>query len=705
MNLILLLSPLAVTIVIFLLGFGIGRLVLRRWRRQFDSPLEFHCVAGGIGMGLLAHVVLLLGLAGQWRATAFAIIGCLLAGTAIVGFWPIRRNGSSQLRWSGLPAPVEVIALAALAILVACQALRTTTPSANYDVLEYHLGAVRHWLREGRIFRFPHLFYASLPFEAEMWYATGCFLEGNPLLPATPKLINFGLLLCNLATLFVLASALSGPRPFRLLACLIFAVHPLSSIGAADALNDLGLTWYAALACVVWLKWMMKRERPLFVLWAVFLGLTVCCKYTAVGLIVFPAFLFLLPAAFVVLRDSARKSQTTDAAAPRRRQYTFVQLVGDWALLGLIIAAVFSPWALKNWLHHGNPVYPLLSGLFPSPAWSPDQTSFYLEAHGRFDPSRLNNWLTYLSTIAHNLGRLGVWLMLAVAAGCIWKRKDVGVAALTAFVAVAIVFHSCLRGNPTRFLLPILPVAIALAARFIEQIHRTGSPLRAVVIAPFILWIGLGLLVAIDAPRWREIAPRFARVGTPVYAEAPAASDLIAYLFSNMSRLEALAQALGPGVVESQRFINEQTPPDSRVFLLYEARIGCFDRQVEAGSVFDKSPLVERAVGLRSGSELLDRLRSEGFDYLYVNEFELARLMDTYTPKVAFERFNVIPVFSRSADIRFAAAHRDLYPPYLQDHRFLQCKSLIQDFVETCRRRAVYAIQPGFPHGIWIAPL
>ena len=48
------------------------------------------------------------------------------------------------------------------------------------------------------------------------------------------------------------------------------------------------------------------------------------------------------------------------------------------------------------------------------------------------------------------------------------------------------------------------------------------------------------------------------------------------------------------------------------MFLLYEARIGCFDRPVEVGSVFDRSPLLERAVGARSGEELFDRLRREG---------------------------------------------------------------------------------------------
>jgi len=689
MNLVLLIYPTAAALLIFVIGLGVGQLVLRPWRWRFDSPLEFHCIAGGVGMGVGAHAVLLLGLMGQWRAGGFIALGLVLAGAAVAGFRPFRRNETKQPWWDGRPTPVEVVALGTLAVILACQALRTTTPPANYDVLEYHVGAVQHWLHAGRIFPFPHLFYAALPFEVEMWYATGCFLEGNPLLPATPKLICYGLLLCNLATLYTLASALGIQRPFRLFTCLIFAAHPLASVGAADALNDLGVTWFASLAFLTWLKWLTKRDRVSFVLCAGFLGFTICCKYTAVGLIVFPVFIFLLPVA-------AFSPPASHLPPPASR---LLHLLADWAVAGVIIAAVFWPWAFKNVLHHGNPVYPLVSGWFPSATWSPEQTDFYLAAHGRTNPAHAAYWIAF----AHNLLRLGPWLIVAIAAGCFWKRAGVGVIALTAFMVTGILVHSVFPGNPTRFLLPFLPLAAALGACFIEQIHCTATPLRAAVIAPFVFWIGLGALSAVDPPKFRPLALGFERMGLPVFTDAPAAGDLMAYLFSNMTRLEVLGQALGPSVVASRRFINEQTPPNARILLLYEARIAGFDRWVEVGSVFDRSPLVERAFHLRTADQLLDRLRFEGFDYLYVNEFELARLIDTYALPSARQAKPVF--FGPGIDIRNAASRTDLYPPYFQDQRFLRCQAVIEDFIKICRGRAIYTISPDFPYGIWIAPL
>jgi len=487
MNLLRLTLPAVATLFIFALGLGLGRLGLRRWRWRFDSPLEFHCVAAGIGMGVLAHAALLLGLVGAWRASGFIPAGLVLVAAAVAGFRPCRRDGPGPPRPGMQPTPTEVIALITLAVIAVCMGLRATPPSANYDVLEYHLGAVRHWLRQGRIFAFPHLFYASLPFEVEMWYAPGCFLEGNPLLPATPKLLNFGLLLCNLATLYVLASTLCHSRRLRLLACLIFAIHPLTTIVALDALNDLGLTWYASLACLAWLKWLTRRERVFFALWAVFLGLTVCCKYTAVGLVVFPAIVCLLPLAVLATPRSPNASLADSTRLDWRGWRTVRQLAGRWALIGAIIAVVFSPWALKNALHHGNAVYPLLSSVFPSATWSPEQTQFYLAAHDRTDPSHAAYWLA----LARNVARLGPWLLAAVVLGCVVRRNRAVATALACAVALGVAVHSYFPGNPARFMLPSLPIAAVLAARFAEQAHHPKLPLRAAVVAPFVLWIAI----------------------------------------------------------------------------------------------------------------------------------------------------------------------------------------------------------------------
>jgi len=356
---------------------------------------------------------------------------------------------------------------------------------------------------------------------------------------------------------------------------------------------------------------------------------------------------------------------------------------------------------LKNALHHGNAVYPLLSSVFPSATWSPEQTQFYLAAHDRTDPSHAAYWLA----LARNVARLGPWLLAAVVLGCVVRRNRAVATALACAVALGVAVHSYFPGNPARFMLPSLPIVAVLAARFAEQAHHSKLPLRAAVVAPFILWIALGVLAAVDPPKASVPAAAFGRVGLPVFAEGSSARNLVAYLFSRTSRLDILSQALGPEVVRSQRFINEQTPPGSHVFLLYEARIGCFDRPVEVGSVFDRSPLLEHAAGARSGDDLRERLRTAGFDYLYVNEFELARLIRTYAPRPLYNERVARLGEPDNRRIDRIEAWIDLYPPYHQDPRFLESQRIIEQFIASRRRRAVYTLRPNFPHGLWIAPL
>ncbi len=684
-----------VGLVIFAAGAGVGRLVLQCLRARFQTPLELHCIALGLGMGILSHATLLLGLAGGWRANGFAILAVLFLLAATAGY--LSRTVALRLRlWATPQTPIEVLALIALALAVFCVGLRAIPPPANYDVLEYHLGAVQHWLREGRIVAFPRLFYAALPFEVEMWYALGCFAEGNPLLPAVPKWINFGVYVSNIAAVYAISAVGCRERALRLLACLLFAIHPISLKTAADALNDQGVAWYSALAVLAWLRWFERNEQRFFYLWAIFLGLAVCCKYTAAGLVVFPAAAVLLGAGCV----RGWGGYGRDGQNGRGGRYGWSGPVISFFLFFLMVGVVFGPWAAKNAVHHGNPVYPLLARWFPTENWSPEQTDFYMAAHGRTNPGEATYWRSVLK----NLTGMGWWLAAVLGLGLWTRRRDMAYHCLIVAWVLGLLVHSVFPKNPDRFMLVFLPTAAALAAWAIEGIPGSGKPWRACAAAPFVLWIGTALLGLFNPAKGEVPASAVGRIGFPTAAEGPSAPALAMHLFSTTPRLEVLEWALGPDVVASQRFVNERTTPDARIFLLYEARIGCFERRVSVGSVFDRSPLADYAAGMESSSQLLGRLQEEGFDYLYVNEFELRRIVGTYTPRTLP---SLEPLLEAAAgDIREARRLAPFYPPFQQDPRLdPKTMTVILEFIELCRRHAVFELRPGVPYGLWIAPL
>lgn len=700
MVVIQLLHPLAVTALIFAVALGLGRLLLRRWEGRFQSRLEFHCLALGLGLGLLSHATLALGLIGGWRTAGFAAVGLVALGGAVAGFRPFPGRRSPEQSTSHL-TPLATTLLALLALVLACQTLWALPPVANYDVLEYHLGAVRHWLREGRMFPIRHLFYSALPFEVEMWYALGCFGEGNPLVPFSVKLINAGLLIGIVCTTCALAQAHCRRRELQWLACLLFAVHPLTLSVVFDGLADLGPTLYCALALLTWLRWHATRDRLFFVLFSVFLGLSVCCKYTVAGLLVFPVLAILVPVSVLTRPEKRDGAEATGNVWCWKGWRSLTQLTRLWVCAGAIVAAVFLPWAVKGVVQYGNPVYPLLSNVFPSKTWSPEQTEYYLQAHGRANPLHSAYW----AALAGNARRMGGWLMAMVILGAIAaaRQRNFAVIALSLVVAAGMLVHCFLPGNPTRFLLPLVPVAVVLAARAAEDALRRSARWCVALVAPAALGLVVGILAFFD-PAWVLEATKhqptvsFERFVFPVFAKAGPSIAYCRYLSSSRPRLLDLAGGLG-AVANSQYFVNENTPRDARIFLLYEARIGCFDRPVEVGSAFDRSPLVERAAGARTAEELLARLSREGFDYLYVNETEMVRIVRFYGPQSLYEE--------RKARMGEPTAENaglwmDLYPPFYQDPRFTEGREVIEAFLDLCRRRAVLD-QPQY--GVWIAPL
>ncbi len=75
---------------------------------------------------------------------------------------------------------------------------------ADYDVLEYHLGLPREFVREGRVAVFEHNFFSGMPLLAESGYVYCVALVGDPMRAATAAR------LLNLAALVAAAVACAG---------------------------------------------------------------------------------------------------------------------------------------------------------------------------------------------------------------------------------------------------------------------------------------------------------------------------------------------------------------------------------------------------------------------------------------------------------------------------------------------------------------
>ena len=365
--------------VIFAGTWGTGHLALRLIR----VPLPHRCVertffAFGVGLSVLSLVTLVCGLGGLLSRS---VLGTFIAASLLAEL-ALRLRARPALAVS--PRPIETdplhqrhwLALAALTPFALCYLLGAALPSTDFDANEYHLQGPKEYFQNGRIAFLPHNVYTSFPFGTEMltllamvlrqdWYRGA--LAGKVVLMCFAPLTALGLFAEGRrwfgTTAGVIAAAIFLTTPW---------VYRFSTIAGAEG----GLTFYLfATLFAVGLMLEQPRESAearLFskagLLLAGFLaGSAMACKYPGVLSVVIPLGLTLM-----ITVGRSLKSEII-SRAHRVWKVTWPYLIG--------VVAVMGPWLIKNAAETGNPVYPLLYGVFGGRDWDAELDAKWKAAH------------------------------------------------------------------------------------------------------------------------------------------------------------------------------------------------------------------------------------------------------------------------------------------------------------------------------------
>jgi len=289
-----------------------------------------------LGFGVLAVGALGLAAAGALAQPAFA---ALLAAPCLawIGLGLRRRGRRPALRMPERRAAWAALLLAGLLVRPFLDAFG---PDPGWDALSYHLALPERYLFENGVVMTPFSHLSGYAMGTQMLYLLALGVDGVSL--AVLLHFEFGLLL--LATLWRLG------RRFSLraaaLAPLLLLADPLFQQELGWAYADLPLAFYATLAAACFAAWLDDRDDPRPLVYAGLLcGLCGSTRY--LGAVV--------PAALCAL--------VWLPPGPRR----FRQSLGACLRMGLVSAAVASPWLLRNALLTGNPVVPFLQSLFHAP--------------------------------------------------------------------------------------------------------------------------------------------------------------------------------------------------------------------------------------------------------------------------------------------------------------------------------------------------
>jgi len=521
--------------------FGVGAGAIKRLRASPSSMAEEMPLAVALGMGLLAYLMLAIGLLGLLRAwLALAVIGLLAAlGWRDMLMLP-RRLGAllatrTTWRWHAL-LPVLFFLAAGLLTLIGALA---PAADSDYDGLVYHLTIPKVYLREGAIHRIPWLSHSNFPFTLEMLYLLGLLLRDETL----AKLFHFGCGWLTVCAVFAFGRRWWSARAGWLGAA-IFAAIPLVGWQMMSSYNELAFALCAFLVMCAVARWLEGRATGKAMGW-LWLAAIMCGLALGVKILAAVVLLFAVAALGWAMCRSAER---------RRRACQILAFVA-------IAAAVASPWYIKSYLWTGNPVYPFLYGVFDGRYWSAERARLYTEAQQAFGLGR--GPLAFLA-LPWNLTMRPRWffdqpqalrffnvfvmvfgpLLLALLPTLLLTGPIGGPGRLALWFALlytAIWFGLTQNG---RYLIPMLPglaVCAGLAASRLLERRATASAVAAALV--------LGLVSG--------LYPSFA-LAAPAARVALGLERRSAYL-ARTSRLYPMFQA-----------INRAAPPDARIFVLGE---------------------------------------------------------------------------------------------------------------------------------------
>ncbi len=321
------------------------------------SPVERGYVYLALGAGFTQYFPLLLGAFGLLSAKALGALLGVLAVLLVGDLWQIARGGARSFRafLNRRPTPLLAVWCALFIAFAVALMIRGLWVGSLGDDDGYHLLAPKRWLARGSLDYLPTYTHTNAPMGFEMLYAIA-LATGRV---GVAKLLHFFAGLSCMAGIVLCARRLGSTAAGLLaISCLLFE-NPLFDLPVLLdlAYTDLAMCWLTVTSVLAWLAWQERPERSSLAVAALAAGFAASFKFTALavgaGLLV------------LVFRELARRGRSFRASLPT--------LAGTAALSSIPIL----PWLWRNFRLTGNPLYPMLSSVFPTRDWSPEHGKIF----------------------------------------------------------------------------------------------------------------------------------------------------------------------------------------------------------------------------------------------------------------------------------------------------------------------------------------
>lgn len=548
-----------------------GSHVLRLFGCRFNDLEEELLFSYGLGLGMLAYLVLGVGIFGMLAKKP--LLGSLallnLAGLFRI---PHLLNRTKQKNSSGEPRTVwlEIIFwLVALAIGLGC-----FVPLFDTDSLAYHLSTPREFLAMHRIGWIPSDVNSLFPFFTEMLFTLGLALKDETLAL---------LLSWSLGVLLALAVAgffrrFFGSRRWGIVAGLFILLTPGIFNEMRGALVDVAWSSYGFLSFYALAAGFSAQKKGWFVLSFIYLGVILGIKYLAAISI------FSTLAVFLYL---AHKSEW-------KTSRTILWL----GILGIVTILAGGYWYLKAHQAYGNPFYPYfnrffgLSGVMASSGFGVEEyghrvgmgksyfSAILLPFRLTFFPVRFDGW-------AEQIGPAWLVFLPYLFRGS-WRKIRISLG-IYAFVFTLSWFW---LAQVSRFFYPALPFLALLVTSGMHLSNRQGkkNPVLIFFLAAVFL-LNTAMLLFHTREAWAIFSGRETKE---------------AFL---LKRERSYPMA---------KFVNENLPRDAKILNAEEVRMFYFDRTLVRESGYRANAKYGQA---HNGDEAIEYLKQDGFTHILTSQF------------------------------------------------------------------------------------
>ncbi len=328
-----------ITLALGLTGvcFAIGRKSARLLSIEFANVAEELSFSIMIGVGILGLLILGLGLAGLLTPLPVVLVIVLL----IIPSW---REGETLLTAiergiAGIKSTRFNLLFTLLFVtLIFILALRTLTPPHTPDEAIYHLSVTKLFVERGRVFPVTDNWAGNMPFLIQMIYAI-CLIAKSDI---AAKLFSLCLaVVCSLALYGFSLRFLT--RRVGLFAMFGFFATGMVVEVAITSRIDVSLAGMLFLAAYAMMTYFETRQKGWLYASAMLSGFSLGIKYSAGIYIILLGVMYLVES-FTRGKDGA------------------LTIIKRGIIYSAILAALASPWFIKNFIWFGNPVYPFVTG-------------------------------------------------------------------------------------------------------------------------------------------------------------------------------------------------------------------------------------------------------------------------------------------------------------------------------------------------------